>query len=205
MGYMSSIHHLEPQDIKIQDTDKSKRLDQELLEQDWVRRPDNATMDIPFWAKADGVVQQIIRQNGCQEASISPSPSPLQTPSLLSDNPVSASPSADDVVTDSMNASMEFESTDHSVRLSSPHEAPLIQFSPNKLPTTHSEKYIQKGRSGELKRRRPTATTRATHWPAIKNSGIIKPSWRPAMGLRSCNVTKFYELGCDCKGTNHRR
>ncbi|KAL8906380.1 MAG: hypothetical protein Q9207_002092 [Kuettlingeria erythrocarpa] len=84
MGYMSSIHHLEPEDVKIKDTDKSNRLDQELLEQYWTRRPDNATMDIPFWAKADGFVQQIIRQSGRQEASVSPSPSPLHTPSLLS-------------------------------------------------------------------------------------------------------------------------
>ena len=205
IGYTSSVHHLKPQDTKIQDADKSKRLDQALLEQYWVRRPDNATRDIPFWAKADGVVQQIIRQNGCQEASISPSPSPLQTPSLLSDNPMGTPPSADDLGTDSMNVSMEIENADHSVRQPCPQETPLMQVPPNKLPTTYSAKHIQEGRSGELKGRRPTATTRAAFWPASKSSRIIKSSWKPAMGLRSRNITKFYELVCDGKGTNHRR
>ncbi|KAI4145419.1 MAG: hypothetical protein LQ341_002399 [Variospora aurantia] len=204
MEYSSRIHHLEPEDIKIQDTDKSKRLDQELLEQCWIRRPDNPTMDIPFWAKADGVVQQIIRQNACQEAPISPSPSPLQPPSLLSDNTVSASPSANDVVPDLMKTSMEVESADHSVRLPYPHEAPLMQVSSKKLPTSYSEKHIRNGRPGELRKRRPKPISKAADWHAGKDSRIIKTSWKPALGLRSRNITKFYELGCDGKVASNR-
>ncbi|KAL8651929.1 MAG: hypothetical protein Q9210_002984 [Variospora velana] len=204
MEYSSRRHHLEPEDIKIQENDKSKRLDQDLLEQCWVRRPDNGTMDIPFWARGDGVVKQIIRQSACQEASISPSPSPLQTPSLLSDNRVSASPSADHVVTDSMNTSMEIEGADHSLRLPCPYDTSLKQVFPNKLPTSDSEKRILKGGRGELRRRRPRATTEATNWHASKDSRIVKSSWKPAMGLRSRNVTKFYELRYDGKGGIHR-
>ncbi|KAL9013850.1 MAG: hypothetical protein Q9173_001479 [Seirophora scorigena] len=205
MEYTSNVHHLEPEDVKIQDTDKSKRLDQELLEQYWIRRPDNPKLDIPFWAKADGVVQQIIRQSGRQEASISPSPSPLQTPSLLSDYPVSASPSADDVVTDSTNTSIEIEGANYIIRLPCPHEAPLTHVSQDEFPTGDSKKHILKGRPRELRKRRPRATTKAAVWHASKDSRIIKSSWKPAMGLRSRNVTEFYELGCDGKGAYYRR
>ncbi|KAL8891564.1 MAG: hypothetical protein Q9215_001428 [Flavoplaca cf. flavocitrina] len=81
-----------PEDIKIEDTDKSKRLDQEHWDLYMAWKPDDATVDLPFWAKTDGVTLQIMRQSGLQEASILPSPSPPLTPSLLPDNPTSIAP-----------------------------------------------------------------------------------------------------------------
>lgn len=205
MGYISTIHHLNPEDIKIQDTDKSKRLDQEHWEQHMARKPDEATVDLPFWAKADGVTLQIIRQSGFQEASISPSPSPTQVPSLLPDDPASSSPSADDAATDSTNTSMKSEAADHIIRLPCWHETPLTKVCQSELPTTRAEKHSPKGRPGEFRKRRPGATTKAAKWCASKDSRITKPSWKPAMGLRSRNVSTFYKLGSAGKAADYQQ
>ncbi|KAL8875474.1 MAG: hypothetical protein Q9198_006178, partial [Flavoplaca austrocitrina] len=59
MEYMSNGRYLDPEDIKIQDTDKSKRLDQEHWDLYMAWKPDGATVDLPFWARADGVTLQI--------------------------------------------------------------------------------------------------------------------------------------------------
>lgn len=48
MEYISTKYHLNTEDIKIQDTDKFKRLDQEDWEQHIARKPDKATLELPF-------------------------------------------------------------------------------------------------------------------------------------------------------------
>ncbi|KAL8731003.1 MAG: hypothetical protein Q9166_003654 [cf. Caloplaca sp. 2 TL-2023] len=204
MEYISNRHHLDPEDIKIQDIDKSKRLDQEHWEQYMAWKPDDATVDLPFWAKADGVTLQIMRQSGLQEAFISPSPSPHQIPNLLHDNSGSGSPSADDPVTDSTNTSMEVDVMESIDRLPYSQEMPLTQVSQSELPNTYIVKHTPKGRRGEVRKRRPGATTKGADWRSSKHSRIIKSSWKPAMGLRSRNVATFYKLGCDGKAADYQ-
>ncbi|KAI4273967.1 MAG: hypothetical protein LQ337_004266 [Flavoplaca oasis] len=203
MEYISNKHHLDPEDIKIQDTDKSKRLDQKHWDLYMGWKPDDATVALPFWARAEGVTLQIMRQSGLQEASTSPGPSPPQAPSLLPNNPTSNSPSADDVITDSMDTSVEVEATDGLIRLPDSHEIPLTKVRQNELPPTGAEEHIRKGRQGEVRKRRPKAMTKLTDWRSKKNLRITKSSWRPAMGLRSRNVTTFYKLSCDGKAADY--
>ncbi|KAL8773768.1 MAG: hypothetical protein Q9209_001536 [Squamulea sp. 1 TL-2023] len=205
MEYISTIHHLNTEDIKIQDTDKSKRLEQEHWEQHMARKPDEATVDLPFWAKADGVTLQIMRQSGFQEASISPSPSPTQVPSLLSDDPASSSPSADNAATDSMDTTIEIEAADRLISLPCSHEIPLTKVCQSELPTIRAEKHIPKGRPGDFRKRRPSATTKAGKWCVSKDSRITKSFWKPAMGLRSRNIATFYRLGCDGKAADYQQ
>ncbi|KAL8894998.1 MAG: hypothetical protein Q9192_003911 [Flavoplaca navasiana] len=203
MEYISNKHHLDPEDIKIQDTDKSKRLDQKHWDLYMGWEPDDATVVLPFWARAEGVTLQIMRQSGLQEASISPGPSPPQAPSLLPNNPTSSSPSADDVMTDSMDTSVEVGATECLIRLPGSHETPLAEVRQNELPPTGAEEHIRKDRQGEVRKRRPKAMTKPTDWRSRKDSRITKSSWRPAMGLRSRNVTTFYTLSCDGKAADY--
>ena len=199
MEYISNRHYLEPEDIKIQETDSSKRLDQEHWEQYMARKPDEATLDLPFWARADGVTLQIMRQSGLQGASISPSPSPRQLPSLLPDDSPTGSPSADDPVTDSANTSMEVDVTEPIDCL---QETLWSQVSQTELPNTSVAKHISKGCRGEVRKRRAGATTKGADWRSSRHSRVTKSSWKPAMGLRSRNVATFYKLGCDGQMAN---
>ncbi|KAI4217824.1 MAG: hypothetical protein L6R36_009259, partial [Xanthoria steineri] len=203
MEYISNRHYLEPDDIKIQETDKSKRLDQEHWEQSMARKPDEATVDLPFWAGADGVTLQITRQSGLQGASISPSPSPRQLPSLLPDDSPTGSPSADDPVTDSTNTSMEVDVVEPIDRLRHSQETSWSQVSQSELPNTCVAKHISKGRRGEVRKKRAGATTKGANWRSSRHSRVTKSSWMPAIGLRSCNVATFYKLGCDGQNADY--
>ena len=202
MEYISNRHYLEPDDIKIQETDRSKRLDQEHWEQYMARKSDEATVDLPFWARADGVTLQIMRQSGLQRASISLSPSPRQVPSLPPDDSPTASPLADDPVTDSTNTSMEVDVVDSIDRLRYSQETSWSQVSQREIPNTCVAKHTSKGRRGEVRKRRAGATTKGADWRSSRHSRVTKSSWKPAMGLRSRNVTTFYKLGCDGQMAN---
>ena len=202
MEYISNRHHLDPEDIKIQDTDKSKRLDQKHWELYMGWKPDDVTAALPFWARAEGVTLQIMHQSGLQEASISPGPSPPQAPSLLPNNPTSSSPSADDVVTDSVDPSVEVEATKCLIRLPDSHETPLANVRQYELSPTGAEEHIRRDRQGEVRKRRPKAMTKLTDWRSRKDSRITKSYWKPAMGLRSRNVTTFDKLSCDGKAAD---
>ncbi|KAL8858978.1 MAG: hypothetical protein Q9178_004459 [Gyalolechia marmorata] len=83
MTFLSSQNHVNPEKIKLEEGDKSKRLEQEVLEHYWGRRSPGPQMKLPFWANADGVVQHIIHQDEYRNASASLSPSPRRTASLL--------------------------------------------------------------------------------------------------------------------------
>ncbi|KAI4284779.1 MAG: hypothetical protein L6R38_001179 [Xanthoria sp. 2 TBL-2021] len=202
MEYISARHHLDPEDIKIQDTDRSKRLDQEQWEQYMARKPDDATVDLPFWARADCVVLQIMRQSGLQGTSISPSPSPRQVPGLLPDDSASGSPLAGDAVTDSTNTSMEVDIVEPTVHLPHSQEPPLSQVSQSELSNTFVAKHTPKGRRGEVRKIRPRVTAKDAKGRTSRESRITKSSWKPAMGLRSRNVATFYKLGCDGKAAD---
>lgn len=203
MEYISNRHYLEPEDIKIQETDSSKPLDQEHWEQYMAKKPDEGTLDLPFWARADGVTLQIMRQSGSQGASISPSPSPRQLPSLLLENSRTRSPSADDPVTDSTNTSMEVDVTEPIDRLRYSQEKPWSQVSQSELPNTRVAKHIPKGRRGEVRKRRAGTTTKGADWRSSRHSRVTKSSWKPAMGLRSRNIATFYKLGYDGQMANN--
>lgn len=189
--YLGNRHYIDSEKVTIKKTDKSRRLDQELLERRWIRRPlDVPINDIPPWFKADGVVQQMIRQSAHQDTSISFSPSPGRTPSLLYDHPVSSSPSSDEAVTASMDTSVEIANADHNVVTPCFQEEPPLDI----LARDSNECGLQ-ARADGLRKRRPKATTKTVYRRTGKGSRIAKVSWKPAMGLRSRNISRFYELG----------
>ncbi|KAL8722594.1 MAG: hypothetical protein Q9225_000950 [Loekoesia sp. 1 TL-2023] len=194
MAFLNSRHHLRPEALKIEEGEKSKRLDQEILEKCWTQESQGAPMRIPFWANADEVLQQVIRQDACQNPSISPSPSPLHTPSVLHDEPVRSSPSAEAIVTASTNTSTELESENQAPRAT---ETPLSELSKSVHTDSHSEERRPQGYGDKLAMTRPKAHRGATGYRFGGNSRITKRSWRPAMGLRSRKATKFYELARD--------
>ena len=205
MDYISNRYYLDPENIKIQDTDRLKRLDLKHWEQYMAWKLDDAKVDLPFWVSAEGVTLQIMRQSGLQEASISPSPSPPQAPSLLPDNASSSSPSAEGDVTDSMDTSLKIEAADCLIHLPDSHETPLIEVRQNELRTTGAKEHTSEGRPGKVRKRRLKAITKCTDLRLRKDSRIIKSSWKPAMGLRSHNFTTFYELGCNGKAADHQQ
>lgn len=189
IAFLNSQNHLRPEEIKIQEVHKPKRLDQEVLEQYWAQRSQGPQMEIPFWANADGVVQQIMHQDACRDASISPSPSPRRTPSLLYSENVSGSASLEDIATTvSTCTSSEFGSGDQALRGS---ETPLSELSQSGPADSHKDERRSTELSGKLAKKRPKAIA---GWRSGGNTRVTKRSWRSAMGLRSSQVTRFYEL-----------
>ncbi|KAL9594241.1 MAG: hypothetical protein Q9219_007143 [cf. Caloplaca sp. 3 TL-2023] len=196
MEYLNSRHCLRPEELKVQAGERSKRLDQKSLERYWIQRPEETTIEIPFWAKADGVVRQILRQQADQDAPISPSPTPPRTPSLLYDDPMSNSPSAENTLTTSMDTSMELESTDHV--LNDFYHRGATQFEDTQSDhSTNHEKRMLGDRKDKPNAKRPRAIMKGAGPRASKGARITKAYWKPAMGVRSRKVSKFYELGCD--------
>ncbi|KAL8813517.1 MAG: hypothetical protein Q9200_000191 [Gallowayella weberi] len=178
LDYISKQYHVGPEDIKIQDTDKSKRLDQEDWERYMAWNPVDATVETPYWARGDPV----LRQNQASR---------------------SGSPSADDPVTDLANTSIEDNVVEPIDRLPQSPDTPLMQVSQSELPNTETARHTPKGRRDELRKGRPGASTKAADWRSRKHSRITKSSWKPAMGLRSRKVTTFYKLGCDGKAEDY--
>lgn len=143
-----------------------------------------------FLGECRQVLQQIIRQDACQNASISSSSSPLHPPSLLHDEPVSSSPSAEAIITASTSMSTEFESGNQALRA---HETPFSELSQSGHVNSHSEERRPRGQVNRLFKPRPKATKGVAGWRAGRNSRITKRSWRSAMGLRSRKLTEFNE------------
>ncbi|KAL8934835.1 MAG: hypothetical protein Q9216_005711 [Gyalolechia sp. 2 TL-2023] len=206
IDYLGARHYIDSEKVEIKETDKSRRLEQELLEQHWMRMPLEVPMrDIPPWFKADGVVQQIIRQSALRDTSISPSPSPERTPSLLYDHPTSVSPtsvspSANKAATASMDTSVEVEEEDHTLNKSCPQDELHSNVSAG-----NSKELVPKACAGSLQQKRPRATKGTEYRRVARGSRITKISRKPAMGLRSRNSLKFYELGPNGKTTTLRR
>lgn len=195
MAFLNSRNRLKPEEIEIEEGDRSKRLDQEVLERYWTQNSQGRQMKIPFWANADGVVQQIIHQDACRNPSTSPSPPPLRTPSLLYNEPRNGSPSQEHVTTTATTStSTELDSGSQILR---GPETPLSEFSQSAPADSHKDERKPRSLSGNLSRTPLKAKARLAGPRPGRDSRVTKRSWKPAMGLRSCQVTKFYELAWD--------
>ncbi|KAL8917468.1 MAG: hypothetical protein Q9172_005835 [Xanthocarpia lactea] len=191
MTFLSSQNHVDPEKIKLEEGDKSKRLEQEVLEHYWGRRSPGPQMKLPFWANADGVVQRIIHQDEYRNASTSLSPSPRLTASLLYNEPASGSPSLEGSTTTlSTRSSTGSRSENQAFR----PETPLSELSQSRPADHHKDERRPIGQSGKLVKPDPKKKAGVAARRSSRNSRVTKTSWRPAMRLRSSQVTKFYEL-----------
>lgn len=204
MEHLNNRFELKPEDLKIRDIDGSKRLDQESLERAWTQRSEGTPMDIPFWAKGDEVVQQIIRQDTSHSRSTTPYETPLRTPSLLSESGVNSSPSADDLITASVDTSMELEPPGQEPESLDYHTSPLSKVPSRDPRSSHEGVHMQNGRTRKMKKRRLGATRMEIDGRINKGLQRLAKSWKPAMGLRSRRVIKFYELGSNGKLDDYR-
>ena len=201
MRYLNIVHNLRLEELKIADGDRSKRLGQEILEQHWTQRPEGATVDMPFWAKADGVVkeiiiQELIRERNDRLASMSPSISPPYTPSSLYDNPVNGSPSVKDITTTSTDTSMGLEPTDRALHNLCHHgTTPPSGDAQSDLQTSYGEELMTKSCEGNLKERHSKTTTKPARWRPSKDAKITKASGKFARGSRDSKVLQA-ELRC---------
>ncbi|KAL8727618.1 MAG: hypothetical protein Q9166_005926 [cf. Caloplaca sp. 2 TL-2023] len=195
-GILDSRHRLKPDEIKIREGDKSKRLDQGDLEQYWgqERFRQEPQMKIPFWANADGVVQKIIHQGpDRRDVSISPSPSPpLRTPSLLYNNTASGPPSFED--TTMTDPTSTFADVGSDSQAPPDPEKPLSELPQSGPADSHKGERESTGIVGKLIKARRKPKGGIVGRRPVANARVTKRSWKPAMGLRSSKVTKFYEL-----------
>lgn len=193
---------LQLDDMKIKSEDKSRRLDQDILEKLWIMDYQQDLSDVPFWAKADPVVRQMLN-------SRSPSP-PLQVRLPVSGlSSPKSSPSSDLTITKSWTTISTASATPTpptSKYEVCPTATPLFGCTsqsqlPND-PTTPQKcsKAVYSSNSQD----KPISRTKATQHSRKKirtNTTVSKirkgMRRKPAMGTRSRNVSYFYELGWD--------
>ncbi|KAL8725591.1 MAG: hypothetical protein Q9166_007256 [cf. Caloplaca sp. 2 TL-2023] len=115
MNYLNHQNILKPEELKIKEGDRSKRLDQDILERHWVQKSQERPLRVPFWANADGVVQQIIRQDSRQNRPAPPLLPCVHNPycgNPFCGEPISSSPSVEDITMTSTNTSLNEDETD---------------------------------------------------------------------------------------------
>ncbi len=188
MDYLARRRVVRIDDLEIEEGARSRRLDQDTLEKVWAMASQQDFRDIPFWAKADPVVRQLLD-------SRSPSPTPKL---LISGNrPLTpTSPPFGDIDMDeqgtrttiSCNSPRSTYEHRNGQTPSSNSSAPScqvpIQAEPKKLSAT-SQSVNPKTKS-KTKHSSPEASS---------TTRIQKRSRKPASSTRSHNITYFYELG----------
>lgn len=70
MSFLEDQKRLRVDDLKIEPEDKSRRLDEGILERVWTFQSQDTSLELPIWAKADKILQKIVSAR-----SLSPSPS----------------------------------------------------------------------------------------------------------------------------------
>lgn len=184
MTFLNNQHPVRLDQVKIEEGQKSRRLDQEMLEKSWTRNiSQQAPMRVPFWANADPVVQSILRQDICWNASPSPSQPPSSIPILLHGEPATISPT-----TARTSMSTRAESQSHAPYLAAaiPSDSP-----PSDAADVNRDKRKSKGNAGRRTTTNPKAPKEVAGRRLKRDSRIAKRSWRPAMGLRSRTSQNF--------------
>lgn len=190
---MCSRHLLRPEELKIEDGDKSRRLNQETLEKYWTQKSQGIPIDIPFWAKADEVVQKIIHQDAHRTASVSHASPTVHTPSLLYDESAKGSSPSENIKDISINVSAEVKSGSQEHHIIYNSETPFSEG--YGVPTVgFSKERGQVGQAGKRTSRCPKAPAKPPGWDTGRGSRVTKVSWKPAMGLRCRKITRFYRL-----------
>ena len=184
MEYLGRRERLRIEDLKIEQGDKSRLLDEEELGKAWaVNSPDNSR-DVLLWAKRDEVVRQIMD-------SRSPSPNPLnRCVKLLSP------PSSDIAMSETATTpSITYDNPVHVLDEHAGQELPSKNNAPN--PQNHrssaQQSLHQQIKAKGIRRSRLTRASGSGNSIAT-NAKIRKSAQKPTMGTRFCNLTKLYQL-----------
>ena len=181
LGLLEHQHRLRPEEMRIEQGDRSKRLDEEVLERYWTMDSQKCPPQIPIWAKEDKIVQGIgFSKPSC--STISPSPDPHQF---------------------SSSASAELEGNETPVNIgtrapSSLTTAPDLgregQRKPK--PKRHGGRTIIMSRHQrtEPAKKRVTKSVRASRRRSTMITRIQNRASEPALATRSHRLSQFYEI-----------
>ncbi len=197
MDYLACQKRIRIEDLEINQGDGSRRLDQDMLEKAWVLDSQQDLRDVPFWAKADPVVRQILD-------SRSPSP-PVQLRHPTNRLPSPISPQSSDLkmaengttMTVACNSLTSTEENYHVRKPSSTSSPRNHHPSFQEKPQQDSKaKYNSKPQSKRNSRTKsiPSSGKKKVNTTAKIQKNIQK---KPAMRTRSRNINCFYELGLD--------
>lgn len=177
MEYLGRREQLRVEDLKIEQGDGSRRLNQEELGKAWAMKSPGILRDVLPWAKGDNVVRQIMDAR-------SPSPTPFSRGAKLPSPP-------------SSNVSVDEAATTPLLTFDNP-TTPLQKLPPyinvqDSQASCAQQQLQQEVKAKNISRSRLTKPSRAGR-TMTTNAKIRKSEQKPAMGTRSRNLTRFYQL-----------
>lgn len=198
MDYLARRRVVRIEDLEIEEGARSRRLDQDTLEEVWAMASQQDLRDIPFWAKADPVVRQLLD-------SRSPSPAPKFR--ISGNRPLTPiSPPFGNIdmneqgtrTTISCNSPRSTYEHHNGQTPSSNSSPPSCQVSfqaePEQLSATSPS--LNSKTKPKTKHSSPNGeTSRMLARIAKATARIQKRSHKPSSSTRSHNITYFYELG----------
>lgn len=187
LRYVDNQKKVQIEDLKVERDDTSRRLDQKDLERAWGVQSPDTSRDVPFWAKEDKVIRQIIDSR---------SPSPVLRHFTSMNRPITpvSPPSSDielaDAATTPSTANMDLlrivpvhnEQTSPSTK-----DAQISELTASEKAQQRTNfKGIRRSPSSKVSRLRRVTGTNTRIQKAIRKS--------PAMATRSQKVAKYYQL-----------
>jgi hypothetical protein len=200
MSFLEDRNRLRIEELRVEPGDKPRRLDQGTLEHCWPFQSQDASLELPIWAKGDKVLQQIISTKSPSPASPVHSASYRSQSSSLTDLNIGQEMTMSDDRADTItNVGM-----DPKLDLQTP---PLVIEKHPVEEMTRAESTFRNPQPS-TQTQPPSSTKRASRpkrggkprWQQKRLSTVTKirkMAPNPARGTRSHRLTKFYELKLD--------
>ena len=204
MPFIEDKTRLSLDDLHIQPSDKSKRLDQEALEDFWAFKSHDRMLELPIWAKGDGMLQQITHT----KSSPSMTSSPFNFRSTF--DTLTAFDSEEDAQMSDFNVSAATNPKVDSVFSSPPHSHGMEHNKQLGFASSTPRRRWTSTRETSTRKRERRHGNRANIPPRARKYRVQKSNSRaitkiqetvqkPFQGTRSHRVTMLYEL--DRNGT----
>lgn len=194
MDYLARQKGIRIEDLKVEEGDRSRRLDQDMLEKVWLLSSQHDLRDIPFWAKADPVVRQIMDPRSPSPTGELSNPAnhtgsskfPPSSDLNMAESATTNTPACDDPISsDERRDRLTHSSIKTPPSCLSPvHTEPQQRSSNNHCPMSKTKQSSQRKRPSQSMAKKGGVTRR-----------LRKGVQKPALSTRSRNIIHFYELG----------
>ena len=201
IGYLDQKHRLQIEELNINESDGSKRLDEQMLDRYWDRESQDEPLELLPWFRKDEVLKQIILSKRLSRPLSLDRSYPCTPNSIFTEDHVEIS---DDITTapTSLRTEPDFQPSPHIYenqrngiertqrrQISSRDTSPSIRMS-------IGGKHGQKLENHAVPQNQQTKMLRGVR-KLGKTSRVQKRASPPAMRTRSRKVTKFYKLSDD--------
>ena len=195
MPFLEDQNRLRVDDLNVESGDGSRRLDQEVLEGWWAVGSQETSWELPVWARADPVVQQIVRTKSSPAMAAQSANLRFRSSSRTIVDTEDDTILSDATAATVTSAGAKIESGVLHPQIHEKWQSGKIMLSARtsrSYRTSTREKQQPLARNADKPQRGKKSRSQKNHSHAITR--IQKVAQKPAAGTRSHTVTKFYKL-----------